>query len=399
MTSVIEQCLQHKIGSLESISSLKDQWSNVSSWPSSKEEIWRYAMLNWLNDAWELVDIKGSSKPVKAYLDPYDLNLGETDLVLMQGQFLPRDIPGVKYFSQKQLDVKNIRWTADFFNQLGWLGLHDWADIRVESGKHYDGHLHCIMDQAQGWQNIKLNIHVAKDANLRLKLNLMTPDAVTNLSIKVLVEAGGRCELVSWSSPETHLILDQTVDLDDHAEYQYDAMNFESAWCHERIHINVGEKASADLSGLLLPARRQQDHKAIYVKHKKPGGRSRQKFYSVADDQGQAVFHGRAIVEQTAPKTDARQLARALMLSKQCQIFSRPELEIDIDDVQCQHGSSIGELDQQALFYLRSRGLTFDQAKSMLINGFINEIILALGVSNRSWIKKRVDTHAIGIAK
>ena len=392
--SIIKQCVQKSDG-IDHLSHLKTQWQDAN-WPTSKQEIWRYAKLHWLNEAWLLASQSGKDIAYDTVLSQYNLKLKETDLVSVEGQFITREINGVNYFSADALNANDMTWSDDFFNQLGCLGLNDWASIEVAPGQQLDSQWHCILDQAKGWQNLKLTIHVKKDAHLRLRMNVMAAQAVTNLSLNVKVEQGGSCQIVSWASPQSKLIIDHNIDLQDRSDFRYDALNFEASWCHERIYMTVGAHANAMLSGLLLPGKGQSDHKAIHVNHIAPSGQSMQKFYSVADADGLAAFHGRAIVGQTAPKTNARQLARAVMLSKACEVYSRPELEIDIDDVQCQHGSSIGELDQKALFYLRSRGITLDEAKSMLIHGFIEEVVTELDPVIQGWVRDRIGSHAIG---
>lgn len=392
--SIIKQCLKKDYAG-KHLDGLKNLWQDAI-WPSSKQEVWRYAKLHWLNEPWALVVPIDTQKDYDTFLAQYDLSSNDTDLVCIHGKFLSNSVNEISCFSQGHLDANHVTWSDDFFNQLGWLGLSDWANIEVAEGKQLDQQLHCLLDEENKWQNIKLTIHVKKNAHLRLRINTITPKAVTNLSLNVQVETGGSCEIVSWASPHSKLLIDHNIDLKDRAEFRYDALNFEAAWCHERIYMSVGSHANAYLSGLLLPSNGQSDHKAIQVHHIAPGGQSMQKFYSVANGNGLAAFHGRAIVGHEAPKTNARQLARALMLSKACEVYSRPELEIDIDDVQCQHGSSIGELDQKALFYLRSRGIGLDEAKAMLIEGFIEEVVCDLDQSIQSWVRHRIANHQIG---
>jgi Fe-S cluster assembly protein SufD len=87
------------------------------------------------------------------------------------------------------------------------------------------------------------------------------------------------------------------------------------------------------------------------------------------------VFNGKIIVRQDAQKTDAKQTNRALLLSDEALINTKPQLEIFADDVKCTHGAAIGQLDEDAIFYLRSRGLTFFEARDMLIHAFAGEIL------------------------
>jgi len=87
------------------------------------------------------------------------------------------------------------------------------------------------------------------------------------------------------------------------------------------------------------------------------------------------VFHGRILVKQIAQKTDAKQTNKNLLLSDDATVDTKPQLEIYADDVKCTHGATIGQLNEEAIFYLRSRGLSVETARSMLIHAFAGEII------------------------
>jgi len=92
-------------------------------------------------------------------------------------------------------------------------------------------------------------------------------------------------------------------------------------------------------------------------------------------DSANAIFQGKIFVDSKAQKTDGYQLSRALLLSDNVKFFSKPELEIYADDVKCSHGSSSGSVDEESIFYLRSRGISKEDAKMMMINGFLGEVI------------------------
>ena len=92
-------------------------------------------------------------------------------------------------------------------------------------------------------------------------------------------------------------------------------------------------------------------------------------------DSSTAAFQGKIFVDSQAQKTDGYQLSRALLLSDKARFFSKPELEIYADDVKCSHGSSSGSIDNESIFYLRSRGINETDAKEMMIKGFLAEVI------------------------
>ncbi len=137
----------------------------------------------------------------------------------------------------------------------------------------------------------------------------------------------------------------------------------------------AGEGAECHLNGLLLVKDKQLSDQHIRVEHAKPRGTSRQLFKGILEDQGRAVFDGMIYVHKQAQKTDASQQNHNLLLSRQALANSNPRLEILADDVKCSHGSTIGFLDSDALFYLRSRGIGQADAQAMLVYAFANEIV------------------------
>ena len=110
------------------------------------------------------------------------------------------------------------------------------------------------------------------------------------------------------------------------------------------------------------------------MQHKHPESKSNQHIKGILQKESSGVFQGKIIVFQDAQKTDAFQFNQNLLLSEKAEANIKPELEIYADDVKCSHGATTGELDEEMLFYLRSRGLNKNKAKKILIEGFVNEL-------------------------
>ena len=136
-----------------------------------------------------------------------------------------------------------------------------------------------------------------------------------------------------------------------------------------------GEGGECTLNGLYLvnDTRLVDNHTTIH--HAKPHCNSHELYKGILDGQGRAVFNGKIIVAIDAQKTDAKQTNKALLLTEEAQINTKPELEIFADDVKCTHGATIGQLDADALFYLRSRGLDREQARDVLIHAFASDLV------------------------
>ena len=131
-----------------------------------------------------------------------------------------------------------------------------------------------------------------------------------------------------------------------------------SAVTRNQIAVLVnGEGTQANMSGGYMLSGRQHCDTTLQIDHAVPGCDSTELFKGVIDDDAHGIFQGKIIVRPDAQQTDARMMTQGLLLSERAQFTTKPELEIFADDVQCAHGATSGDLDEEALFYLRSRGI------------------------------------------
>jgi Fe-S cluster assembly protein SufD len=136
-----------------------------------------------------------------------------------------------------------------------------------------------------------------------------------------------------------------------------------------------GEGAECTLNGLYLADGERLVDNHTTIDHAKAHCPSHEIYKGILGGKARAVFNGKIIVRQDAQKTDAKQTNRALLLSDNASINTKPQLEIFADDVKCTHGAAIGQLDEDAIFYLRARGLTYFEARDMLIHAFAGDIL------------------------
>ena len=137
----------------------------------------------------------------------------------------------------------------------------------------------------------------------------------------------------------------------------------------------AGEGLECVLNGLYLTQNEQLADHHMIVEHAQPHCASHEYFNGILDDKSKGVFHGRILVQEIAQKTDAKQTNKNLLLSDDATADTKPQLEIYADDVKCTHGATIGQLNQESIFYLRTRGIDTDTARRMLIHAFAGEII------------------------
>ena len=142
------------------------------------------------------------------------------------------------------------------------------------------------------------------------------------------------------------------------------------------IRANLeGEGLECILNGLYLTKGDQLADHHMIVEHARPQCASHEYFNGILKDKSKGVFHGRILVQPIAQKTDAKQTNKNILLSDEATVDTKPQLEIYADDVKCTHGATVGQLNDEAIYYLRSRGIGLETAKQMLIHAFAGEII------------------------
>jgi Fe-S cluster assembly protein SufD len=166
------------------------------------------------------------------------------------------------------------------------------------------------------------------------------------------------------------------------SRYRGIAVNLGASWARTDYRVRLeGERASCRLNGLYITTDQQLSDFHLDVDHAVPGCHSDEYFKGILLGASRAVFDGRVRVAPDAQKTEAHLKNDNLLLSRNAEIDTKPLLEIFADDVQCSHGTTVGQLDDEQLFYLRSRGIDEQHARSMLCHGFAREVLAGCSVS------------------
>ena len=143
----------------------------------------------------------------------------------------------------------------------------------------------------------------------------------------------------------------------------------------EVIAVLNGPGAECSLNGLYITTGGQHVDNHTTIDHAKPHCSSRELYKGVLDGKSTGVFNGKIVVRKDAQKTDSKQSNKNLLLAEDCVINTKPQLEIYADDVKCTHGATIGQIDAESIFYLRSRGIALEEARTMLTQAFANDVI------------------------
>jgi Fe-S cluster assembly protein SufD len=222
-------------------------------------------------------------------------------------------------------------------------------------------------------------IHVRAGARLTLTEIFEVPDYCwLNPCTQIYMEEGAVFEhyRMHKNEPDSYFTSQTFMRLKENAEYKILSLTSGSKVSRNQFHADLeGENSNCRFDAVnLLDGSRISDT-TINVRHIAENCTSSQNVKSVLKDRSRGIFQGTIQVERSAQKTDAHQLSNAILLDEGAEMDTKPELEIYADDVKCSHGATSGSLDEEALFYLRSRGLTEMQARHILVRAFINELI------------------------
>jgi Fe-S cluster assembly protein SufD len=207
--------------------------------------------------------------------------------------------------------------------------------------------------------------------------------SLTNATTRIIAEPGAHiehCKLQEESVQSFHIA---GIDVRQHKQSRFTSCSFALGAALSRNEIATrfeGSACEATFNGLYVVAGRQHVDHHTRIDHAREQGTSREWYKGVLDGQARAVFNGRVIVRPNAQKTDAHQSNRNLLLSKDAEVDTKPQLEIYADDVKCTHGATVGALDGDQIFYLRSRGVDELEARKMLTVAFADDIVERCGV-------------------
>ena len=277
----------------------------------------------------------------------------------------------------------------------------DGAFIQIPAGTQMEQPLHLLYiasgDETPTMINSRNLIVASKESRLTLiehHVGLGKERYLTNTVTNVIAEEGAKVEHYSILQEGTRGIHIEARNVRQERNSHYHACSIALDGLLTRNDINVRQAAEGTethLQGLYHLARRQHLDNHIQVDHAQPGGTSNQFYKGVLSDAARCVFSSRVVVHPDAQATDAHQLTKNLLLSDQAEVDARPQLEIHADDVKCSHGATVGQLDEDALFYLRSRGIDEAESRRLLIRAFLDEILQCISIDSlREVIEKKL---------
>ncbi|MEO9484115.1 MAG: Fe-S cluster assembly protein SufD [Ekhidna sp.] len=269
-------------------------------------------------------------------------------------------------------------------------------EIRLTSG--YDAPVFIYHFNTNGISNPRIKVKVENGHTFRIIEKLITPTnthTFTNSYIEFSVgqNAFGYHTKVQNYNAETfsHETVVASVSRDSH--FYNNTFSFEGAVVRNNLTINLeGENCEGHMYGLFLLDKKSHVDNNTSVDHMKPNSYSNELYKGILDEKSTGVFNGKIYVRQDAQKTNAFQSNNNILLSEDATLHTKPQLEIWADDVKCSHGCTSGQLDEDAIFYLRARGINEKNAKAMILNAFALETMEHVKVESvRNEIQSLID--------
>ena len=286
----------------------------------------------------------------------------------------------ISQFNQIHIIKKNLKEETDPLAMLNSAFSIDGAFVFVPSYVELDKPVvieHFVTQKAMACP--KMVLHVGKKASLKLKVNIhaKADSWMLNDYLDASLEEGSFLEIKfeQGKNDQAHVFQSLRVSVKKEARCYGYFFSEGSLISRQSIKAQILEEhAEVRLLGVSHLTNKNQNHVHAKVEHLAPNSTSHQHFKALVEDEARSSFEGKIYVDSTALKTQSYQLCNHLLLSDSAFAFAKPNLEIFADDVKASHGATVSQMDEESLFYLKSRGLSLADAKQFLTQSFIQEL-------------------------
>jgi len=371
--------------------------------PTIRTEDWRFTNISAISNTPFRLTTNGDHLPSQAEIAAHRVPGAACELVFVDGRFAPRlssigELPnGVHVASLASELLKNsdavephlgryLKIERDPFSALNTAFVEDGAYISIAKGVIVEFPIHLLF------------LSIAHDQpTVHHPRNLIVAGENSQATIIEDYVSLGRgekalCNTATELIAGDHAVISHyMIEREDEQAFNISTLRIQQgrgadiashsvlaggALVRNNVHpVLAGEGSECLINGLFIGRNRQHLDNYMLVEHASPHCGSRQFYNGILDGFAHGVFHGRIIVHKDAQKTDAKQTNRNLLLSDTAQIDTKPQLEIYADDVKCTHGATIGQIEENSLFYLRSRGIDEASARRLLLFAFASECL------------------------
>ena len=345
-------------------------------WPTTRLEEWRYTNLAPLQKVAWRTDDAPQPQPADS---PFTMaGRAILELLFVNGR-LVRTTGVAKFKSALETGIAD--WERNAMVALNTANAQDGAHIEIPAGKIVDGFIHLLfIGNGDGiWSHPRNVIVVGANAQVTIVESYVGSGAYFTNAVTEIV--AGENAIVDHSrlqceAEDAFHVGNVFIEQQRSSNVTSRSVQIGAALSRVETHVALaGEGASIVLDGLFTGTRAQHLDNRTVIDHIQPHCESYELYKGILDQNARGVFDGRIIVRPDAQKTVSKQENRNLLLSESAVVDSKPTLEIHNDDVKCNHGSTIGQIEQEPLFYLRSRGISEEDARNLLVHAFASQIV------------------------
>lgn len=369
-----------------------------SGFPSPREEEWKYTNVAPIERKLFTPSTKGEQRIDEAWLKPYRL-AGSHQLVFVNG-FFAADFSSVSDLPEGSL-VTHIVDALERYPDL----------VEKYFGQCLEREHHGFIHFNSAYFTDGCFIHIPENTHLKNPIQLIyvnsAQDALATTRNLIVADQGAKAEFIEtytglehtgylnasvtevsvgekaqidWyklqcEAPMAYHFGGTYVDQKSEGIFRHHGFSFGGLLVRNEIHSTLGQAADCSLNGLYLGSQKQHSDNHTRIYHAEPLAISREMYKGIMDDESKGVFQGRVVVHKDAQETDSQMNNRNLLLSENAEIDTKPQLEIYADDVKCAHGVTVGQLDEELVFYLQSRCVDDATARNLLTFAFANEMV------------------------
>ncbi len=377
-----------KIGFSNGILENAESFLNQTDFPTTKVEDWKYTRLNKISGIQPSND---TTLDTDVILD-YDLGKETFKFIFQNGVLcsssdanLPEGLTilPLEDCTQEQLASIPYQDNNELFVALNTFYCSSGLYIEVKKNTVVNKtiHIHHIVSGENMVNHVKHFINCGTSSNCNIILTFISGEAkncMSNVLTNVVVGENAKLNIdkLQLENDGNYGVFNELTEIYANANFTLNTITLGGTLIRNNVHAEIkGQNVECNLNGAyLLKGSAHVDNHTL-IEHQVPNCNSNELYKGVMDDKSTGVFNGKVIVHKDAQKTNAFQSNANVLLSKDATINTKPELEIYADDVKCSHGSTTGQLDENAIFYLRARGVSEASARQLLVQAFIEDVL------------------------
>jgi Fe-S cluster assembly protein SufD len=361
--------------------------SNLT-FPTTKTEAWKYTRVGKITNKKFDVQVGNIDS-----ISKFSVFKEATTIVFVNGFFDEKlsnlseqvNVQPLSKVNSNEIDSigKLIQLENEVFNTLNTIYATDGAFIQIKANEVVETPIQ-IINIGTGTNTIAAsrNVIVAdKNSKASILISYFSENATetfTNAITEVIVKENAHLSIdkLQLENNTSYQVSTEQIHQDKNSTFTINTITLNGALVRNNLNILVdGTNCESNLNGVYILKGQQHVDNHTMVDHRVPHCNSNESYKGVMYDKSTAVFNGKVFVRKDAQKTNAFQNNANVLLSNDATVNSKPELEIYADDVKCSHGSTTGQLDEEAVFYLRARGISENSARQLIVSAFMNDII------------------------